>query len=122
MRLAQAIISYLTLSGVISAFAIRPKRYNVAESLQQRDDDHNEDYNAASPMIAVRFDEELLSYLEKRRGGGGSGGGGGRSSGSSSSGSSSSGSSSSGSSGGSSSSGSSGSGSTGGSRNTGTAR
>ena len=88
----------------------------MASSIQQRDAEPDDAEVLSAPLVQ-RFDEELLGYLEKRRGGGGSSGGGGRGSGG---GGSSSGSSSGG--GSSSSGGSSGGGSSGGSRNTGSAR
>ncbi|KAL8825663.1 MAG: hypothetical protein Q9191_004278 [Dirinaria sp. TL-2023a] len=102
---------FLLLCGpIVSSLSINSGKYALP-----RREAEAETEMINTPLIE-RFDEALLSYLQKRRGGGGGGGGGGRGSsgGSSSSSSGSSGSSSSGSR-----SGSSGSGS--GSRNTGTA-
>lgn len=98
-------------ASVASSFSIQSSRYSHG-AISRREADPE----PLSVPLNERFDEEFLSYLEKRRGGGGSSGGGGHSS---SSGSSSSSSGSSGSSSGSSGgakSGSSGSSSTGGSR------
>ncbi|KAL9128469.1 MAG: hypothetical protein Q9217_002847 [Psora testacea] len=119
MRLTDYLLTALATTSAVSGLIVRPERYNTVNSLQQREAEAGAEVLKA-PLIE-RFDEELLSYLEKRRGGGGTGGGGGRSSGSSGSSSGSSGSSGSGSSGSSGSSGGGSSGAGSGSRNTGTA-
>ncbi|KAK4697545.1 hypothetical protein P7C71_g540, partial [Lecanoromycetidae sp. Uapishka_2] len=115
MKLTEFSLLFLTSISLTSSFSLRSSRYSK-NTISRREAEP--ETNVLSAPLTERFDENLLSYLEKRRGGGGSsGGGGGR--GGSSSGSSSSGSSSS-SSGSSSSAGKSGS-TTGASGNTGTA-
>lgn len=115
MKLLRTIAIALAGALIASSFLIRSTRYSRG-AISRREAD-------PEPLPAPpseHFDEELLSYLEKRRGGGGSSGGGGHSSSGSSSSSSGSSGSSSGSSGGAKSGGSSSgsSGSTSGSRGT----
>ena len=113
MKVLEIAVTGLCASSLASALSILSARYGK-DAISRREAEAER--GVLTGPINDILDEGLLSYLEKRRGGGGSSGGGGRSGGSSSSGSSSSGSSS----GKSGSSGSSGSSS--GSRNTGTAR
>ena len=104
MKLIELITLLLATASLAAPFSIRSTRYS-RDAISRREAEPEAD--VLSGPLNERFDEELMSYLEKRRGGGGSGGGGGGRGGSSS-GSSSSGSSSSG-------------GAAGGSRNTGNA-
>ena len=117
MKFLQTTAIALAGASIASSFSIRSTRYSQG-AISRREADPE----SLPAPLNEGFDEELLSYLEKRRGGGGSSGGGGHSSssGSSSSSSGSSGSSSGSSGGAKSGSGSSSgsSGSTGGSRGT----
>lgn len=121
MRFSETVVALLAGASVTSSLSIRAV-HDTAGSISRRDPEPEPEVLDAP--LSSRSDGESMTYLEKRRGGGGTGGGGGGRGSSGSSGSGSSGSSSSGS-------GSSGSGSTGGaaggaagagSRNTGTAR
>lgn len=103
MKLFSLAATFLLGTSLASCFTLRSSRYAFIPH------EATTEAELATTPLTERFDESLLSYLEKRRGGGGRSGGSSGSSSSSSSGSGSSG-------------GRSGSGSSGGSRNTGTAR
>lgn len=112
MKIIEVAVTFLLGASLTTSLSLRSTKYGKDAVSPREAEPEREVLHAP---LYERFGEGLLSYLEKRRGGGGSGGGGGRGG--------SSGSSSSGSSGSSSGAGKSGSsGSTGGSRNTGTAR
>ncbi len=113
MRITQLPLVLLAATSLTLSLSIRSTRRHNENSLSLRD--AAADPNVLNGDHTASFNAEVMSYLEKRRGGGGSGGGGGRSGGSSGGGSSGSGSGSGGSSGGGSG-GSSGGGSGGGSR------
>ena len=81
MRLSQIILTVLAAASVVSSFSIPFTRHWQRSDSRRAAEAGSEHLSAP---LYERLDEELLSYLEKRRGGGGSsGGGGGHSSGSS---------------------------------------
>ena len=106
MKVTASAVLLLATTSLVSSLSIRSTRYSK-DAVSRRESEP--ETRVLSGQLGERFDEELLNYLEKRRGGGGSGGGGGGRGGSSSG---SSGSSSGGASGG----------AAGGSRSTGSAR
>lgn len=106
MKVLELTSTILVAASIAEGFSIRSTRYSNKDAISSREAEPEAEI--PSEVLESRFDEELMTYLEKRRGGGGSSGGGGRGGGSS------------GSSG--SSSGSAGGASGGGSRNTGSAR